>query len=199
MPRRIGCRVLMFALVFLGVACSSQPKGAEYFAGTAGSRRIYSVRMLVPLTGVVEGTMIVRVDGTADINGRTYSKSVITFDGIPGAGSEVSYGRLGADGIYSRKSTEPQAPETLEIPLPPDIGRKWSYVQGDLKMDLEISAIEDVDTVEKTYRQCLKVTGIGTKGRNPIKAVSYFAPKTGLVKMSMEGSGVLLEMKLKSE
>jgi hypothetical protein len=191
--------LLLPLLTVVMAGCSRKPEGAEYFWASTGSRRTYDVKMLIPLAGVVEGTMIEREDGTASIDGSTYHKTVTTFDGIPGAKPEVSYVRLAADGIYSRKSTDPKAPESLEIPLPPEVGRKWTFVQDDLTMEMEISAVEDFDTAEKTYKRCIKVTGSGTKGGDPIKAVSYYAPKTGLVKMSMEGSGFLMDLKLRIE
>lgn len=186
-------------LVSLAAGCSGQPEGAEYFSVLPGSRHTYDVTMIIPLVGVVEGTMIVREDGTTDIAGRTYHRSVITYNGIPGAESAVSYVRLAPDGIYSRKSTEPNARDRLDMPLPLAVGRKWSHTEDNLTMEMEIAAVEDFDTAEKTYKRCVKITGSGTKGRDRIKTVLYCAPRIGAVKICTERSGVLMEMTLRGE
>lgn len=193
-------RALALALfIALTAGCSGNPDGAEYFWASTGARRTYDVKMLIPLAGVVEGVMIVREDGTSEIDGQTYYKTVTSFDGIPGAQPEVSWARLGSDGIYSQKSEDPTSPETLEIPLPPEIGKKWSYSQDDLRMEMEVAAVEDFDTAEKTYKRCLRIVGNGTKAGDRVKAVSYYAPRVGLVKMSMEGTGFLMELKIRGE
>jgi hypothetical protein len=178
--------------------CSREPDGADYFWASAGARRTYDVKMLIP-AGVVEGVMIWREDGNASINGSTYHRSVTTFDGIPGFETFVSYQRLAPDGIFGRESTNPKASETLEIPLPPEVGRKWTSVQDGVTMEMEISAVEDLDTVEKTYKRCLKVVGSGMKGGHQIKSVSYYAPNIGLVKMSTQASEFSMDVKLRVE
>lgn len=191
---------LLLLLVLQFSACSGKPEGADYFWNGSGPEvKHYAMRTLIPGTGIVDGTMIQRTGATAMIDGRTYHKTVTAFDGIPGAQGSTSYARLASDGIYSRTSTDPKAPEVLDTPLPPVLGRKWSVAQGALTLDLEISTIEDFDTAEKTYKDCMKVTGSGTNAGVPVKFVSYYARNLGLVKMSMEGEGVLLELNLRSQ
>lgn len=189
----------LHVLVLLVVGCSRQPEGAEYFWVSAGARLTYDVKILNPTAGTIEGTMTLREDGTINVAGHTYHKTVTTFQGLPGAGNEVSYTRLAPDGIYSRESPDPSVPETLELPLPPDLGRKWSTTDDDLTMEMEITAIEDCDTVEKTYKKCIEITGNGSKAGIAVKELSYYAPKTGLVKMSLEAAGFLMELTLQSE
>lgn len=133
--------------------------------------------------------------------GRTYHESIITFDGIPGAQPEVAYVRLAQFGPgwhYSRKSTDPNAPESLAIPLPPKVGRIWTDAQGPLAMEMRIAAVEDVTAAGRTYQRCLKITG-STSGADRIATVSYWAPRTGMVKLSMEGDGFRMDVKLRRE
>ncbi|MFL6196821.1 MAG: hypothetical protein ACJ75H_21740 [Thermoanaerobaculia bacterium] len=151
--------------------------------------------MLMPFTGQVDGVAIVSDRGKQTIDGKTYSKTMTTFDGIPGTQPESSYRRVGDDGVYSRKSTDPNEPEALEFPLPPTVGRTWSLKQDDLSLDLAIMAVEDFDTASKTYKNCLKVAGTGKKGASPIEVTSYYAPKVGLVLMSMKGPRFFMELK----
>lgn len=180
--------------------CSGNPDGAEYFWISTGSRRTYDVKMLIPrTTGIVEGIAIFRGDGTCEIDGLRYQKEVLTLDGIPGTEPTIYYIRLAKDGIYSRKSNDPTSAENLEIPLPPEIGRKWLYIEDDFRIEMEIVAVEDLDTTEKTYKRCVKVAGDGTKANYRIKMVQYYAPQVGLVKMSVEGSGVLQDWKIRDE
>lgn len=181
-------------------SCSGNPEGAEYFWNPNGSRRTYDVKMLIPrTTGILEGIAIFRGDGTCEINGLRYHKQVLTFDGIPGTEPDIHYVRLARDGIYSRKSNDPTSAENLEVPLPLEIGRKWLYIEDNFRVEYEIVAVEDLDTTEKTYKRCVKVAGNGTKDNHQITTVSYYAPQVGLVKMSMEGYGVLQDWKIRDE
>jgi hypothetical protein len=186
---------------------SHEPEVAEYFLFPAGHRNIYDVRIVdIPSHKIIKGTVIRREDGTVNIGGKTYHKKAITVDGIqdeiPFLGPDkVSYVyvRLAADGIYSRKSTDPKEPEILSIPLPVKVGRKWTVVQGGLREEMEISAVEDLDTAKKIYKRCIKITNtvIKTKERDGFigrallshmeegKSVVYYAPKIGLVKGEM--------------
>ncbi len=72
-------------------------------------------------------------------------------------------------------------------------------MQGALTIEMEISASEDCDSAEQTYRRCITANGSGTTGPHPIKAVFYYAPKTGLVKMNMEEGRFLTDLKLRIE
>ncbi len=171
--------------------------GAEYFGSTSDERKTFDVIVLGPFGNQIKGVAIVSNRGKETIDGKTYYKTVMTFDGIPGSQPQTSYDRLGADGVYSRKSTAANAPETLEFPLPPTVGRKWLYTQDDINMEMQVAAIEDFDTANKTYKRCLKVIGNGEKGAAPIELTSYYAPKLGLVFMSMRGPGFGLEIKLR--
>jgi hypothetical protein len=194
MTRRIVLLVLVLALA---TSCSKEPTGAEYFGSPSAERKTFDVKMLVPFTGEVKGVAIISNRGTETIGGKTYYKMVTTFEGIPGTQPETSYSRIAEDGVYSRKSTDTSAPETLEFPLPPTVGRTWSLTQDDLSLAMSIAAVEDFDTASKTYKRCLKVVGTGKKGGDSIEATSYYAPNVGMVLMSMKGPGFTMEMKIR--
>ena len=125
----------------------------------------------------------------------------MTFEGFPGAGAEpeVSYDRLASDGFYSRKPTDPASSAELEIPLPVVIGRKWSGDHDGIPVEMELVAIEDLDVAEKTYQRCLKVVSNGVKGGQRVRAVSYYAPRIGLVKTSLSQGAADIEMTIRSE
>lgn len=186
-------------LALLVVGCSTQPEGAEYFWTPADFQRVYDVRMVLPGAGTIAGTLTLRGEGTTEVAGHTYHKTVATFEGLPGFDTEVTYSRLASDGIYSRSSPDPSVPETLEIPLPPDLGRKWSSAQDDVTMEMEVTAIEDCEAGETSYERCLEITGSGSKAGVAVKDTSYYAPEIGLVKVSMEIAGALVEVTLQSD
>jgi hypothetical protein len=188
----------LILLLFTAASCSRKPQGSEYFAPHENKRVTYAVKMTARGLGTVEGAAISRGDGTTDIGGKRYYKSVTTIEGILGASSETSYSHLGNDGIYTRKSTDANAPETLDLPLPPNVGRKWTYRSDDLDLDMEIAAVETLDTAEKSYAQCLKLVGKGTKGKDAVSVVFHMAPKIGLVKSTMTAPGFAMEMTLNS-
>ena len=190
--------ILSFTLLALAASCSKEPSGAEYFAPPPeGERRTYDVTVAGPLTRQVKGVAIVSNRGEETVGDQTYWETVTTFDGIPGSRPETSWVRVGDDGVYSRKSTDPTAPETLEWPLPPTVGRTWSSRQAEVDMKMTIAAMEDLDTAGKAYRNCLKVIGTGRKGTASLETTSYYAPDVGLVLTSTKGPGVVMEMRLR--
>lgn len=189
---------LSLALIFLSVGCSNEPEGLSYFGSLKdGERKTYDVKMLVPFTGQVNGVAIISNRGKETFDGETYYKTVATFEGIPGSQPETSYLRIGDDGIYSRKTLSADAPETLEFPLPATVGRTWVSKQDGLMLEMSITSIEDFDTASKTYKDCIKVVGTGTKDTHPIEATSYYAPDVGMVLMSMKGPEFTMEMKVR--
>lgn len=195
----IGTKSIFFLVVVLGIAsCSRMPEGSQYFAALQSERQTYSIKMSMPAVGNVEGTAIIRQEGTVEIGGKTYYKSVTTFDGIPGATPETNFYRIADDGIFSRKSTDPNAPELVEIPFPAEVGRKSTSLLNGASIDVEIAAIETLDTAEKSFPNCLKVIGKGSRPEVSMQTISYYAPKIGLVKKSsMIGSEVAVEMTLR--
>lgn len=200
--RMAGLPLRMFitlALVTIGASCSRGPANSKYFWAAPGVRRVYDAKVRIPFAEDLNGTAIMRHDGTVTVDGHTYHTIVTTFDLMQASDPEVNYYRLSQDGIYTRKSLDPAVPEVLDLPLPPEVGRKWSYELGNVKADCEILAVEDVDTAKRTYRQCLKVASIGTQGGDAVRTVSYYAPEIGIVKTSVEGAGMIMELRLREE
>ena len=198
--RRRNSIVLTLALA-IGTAtgCQTKPSGADYFWLSSESRIIFDVKVIAPLTGVIQGVAVMREDGTATVGGIEYRKVVVSFDGIPGSQSEVSYYRLGNDGIYSRKSLETAEKEILEFPLPPKVGRTWSSIQGTSQFEHEISSVEDLDTADATYQACIKISSKGSRDGQEMQVVSWYGPGVGLIKSSISASGVLIEMNRRTE
>lgn len=195
---RLSALVVFFAVLS---GFSSQifcPGEAEYFWGGNTERKTYTLKMAIEGAGITEGTMILRQDGTAIIGGTKYYKLLLTTEGIPGATTANYYTRLGEDGIYSRETTDSSVLDSLDIPLPVQVGRKWQHIQGDTRLEMEVLAFEDLDTAEKTYRHCLKIAGKGMAGSDISEETMYYAPKVGLVKGSATYSlGVLMEILLR--
>jgi hypothetical protein len=189
---------VVFVALFGGVGHSQQ--GNEYFAVTSGMRTVYDVKAL-SIVGVLEGNMIVREDGTQEIGNHTYHKIVTTTSGLfEKEDPKISYIRLGADGIYSRRSMDPSLPEAMDLPLPPEIGKKWTYTNEEgNQVAMEIAGVLDFDTVANTFERCLKIISKESVDQKEQVAIAYIAPRVGLARMATTLEGVSFEMTIRDE
>jgi len=189
----VGVLPLLIVAIVVWAIFLKKPPGSEYFV--IKEKEVFDVKKVAPFTGEVKGVAIVSNREKVTIGGKEYYKTVTTFQDIPGFQTHVSYTRLGDDGVYSRESTDANAPETLVFPLPPTVGRTWSFVQPNGKIEKRIASIEDYDTAKNTYRQCLKLISNGSVGNRSFSTTTYYAPSIGLVLMSTEWPDYMLEVK----
>jgi hypothetical protein len=181
------------AITFVIWNAYRSPGGAEYFYPLNGESQRYTVK-ISGAQGTLQGGATIRNSDPVDIDGSEYQTFVFTTDGIPGMEKKTSYSRLAKEGIYSRSSTKVRIPEYMDLPLPPEVGKKWSYVMEGEHMEGEIIAIESLTTPEKTYYKCVKVESKGNVKGSPLQATNYYAPKVGLVKSTVVLPGVTIEM-----
>jgi hypothetical protein len=165
------------------------PGGEEYLFPKAESSLRYSVEANA-MGQTLKGNLNVRNEGTAEISGRTYQEFSLSFEGVPDAKNKAAYSRWTEKGIYSRSTDKANAPEFLELPLPPTVGHKWRYKEDNLEVDAEIVSIESVTVGEKVYRNCVKV--VTTRFMNGMRGQSttYYSPRNGMVKSTINVAGM---------
>ncbi|MEZ0275354.1 MAG: hypothetical protein ACAH88_10655 [Roseimicrobium sp.] len=184
------------AIAFVIWNAYRSPDSADYLYPLSGESQRYAVKISAP-QGTLEGGATIRNDDLVDIDGTEYQKFVFTTDGIPGMEKKTSYMRAAKDGIYSRSSTKVRIPEYLDLPLPPEVGKKWTYAVEGERMEGEIVAIESLATPDKVYYHCVKVLSKGTLKGSPVQSTSYYAPKVGMVKSTIVVAGATVEMTAK--
>jgi hypothetical protein len=100
---------------FLLLCCCGIGGGAWFFSGKGsvlggkpdylplrvGSRWEYDFELQVDVLPVQKGTATRRIDGEEKIDGKSYSRCVTVYTGVPGMDSDTQYLRAGDDGYYS--------------------------------------------------------------------------------------------------
>jgi len=187
-------------LVALGLADCSKPRGAEYYPESRiGGRYEYVIEYQVPIFafsvgGVQKATMVSRVDGKETINGKEYFRQVNTFSGIPGLDQQVYYSRWSTEGVYGIEDANKNGPEHLDTPFPVMVGSSWTSKQSTEPTRYQALGIETVETPEKIYKNCLKVS-FAPEAKNIVneataRATQYLAPNIGAIKIVMTANGV---------
>jgi hypothetical protein len=169
------------------------PGGEQYLFPKADTSLRYSVVASGP-GGKVQGGLTLRNDGTTEIAGKEYQELSFTFDGMPGAKNKTAYSRWTKDGIYTRSNDKAHTAEYLELPLPPKVGHKWRYQMDGEWVDSEIAAIESVTVGDKVHRECVKVVANGVVDGMRGQITTYYSPRGGVVKSTVNVAGITLEL-----
>jgi hypothetical protein len=162
------------------VACM-KPKGSEYL-GKAGARYEYSIEY-PGLAGVQHASMVVRSDKEETIQGKRYTRVVVSFSGLPGLDQQVSYSRLTGRGAYTIDGDNKDKPEYLDTPLPLEVGTHWTSNGPSSQSSFEVVGAESMEAANETFEKCLKITFKRTDKNGSSEGTEYLAPKIGLVKM----------------
>lgn len=198
-------KILVLVLLgLIGWNVFGRPGGAEYFYPSGGDSHKYTFRATTGFyVHAQKGSLssswgqhaTLAHAGTTLLDGTFYRKMVLTY----GTDSKVTYSRLGKDGVYSRRGTELEAEEYLELPLPPKVGKRWRYQIDNEHIECEIAAIEPVTVAGKTYQRCVRVNSWGTIDGMPAYSVTHYAPWIGMVKFASTVGGEELEIALSKE
>jgi len=191
----VSLSILAGALVALA-GCSPR-SGPEYFWSGKDGSKTFRVKITKPSQGTTEGTLVARQQGMKKIAGKDYYELTMTPEGLPGAGPQTIYSRLGKDGMYTRKTDDPSAPEILDLPFPAEVGRTWTYLDGGAQVNMEIAAAVDLKMPTKTYYRCLKVKLRSQSGMRIIQGTTYYAPSLGVVLSSVTGPNGVVEISLR--
>lgn len=191
--------ILLAALALVSWNAYNKPAGSEYFHPVGGEVRRYGYQSNSGLMRhAVDGTLswsngdnaTMRHLETVDLDGIKYAK--IRSDCNPktrGTSELIIYSRLAKDGIYTRRSMKSRAPEYLELPLPPQVGRRWQYRIDNEIMECEIAAIGSMELGGKTYDKCVMVKSWGTVDSLPASGTTWYAPGVGVLKRSSSVAG----------
>jgi hypothetical protein len=187
--------LLVIALIALVVWNAYRTPTSDYLYPKDGQSQRFRVKVTAN-QGHLEGGVTIHNESTVNIDGREYNKYVINFDGIPGSKTMTAYMRAERDGIYTRHSTDKKEARFLDLPLPPEVGRKWRYNVNGNVVEKEITSIETVETPQKTYDKCVKVVSRGISESGSIESIAYHAPGVGQVKAVMKFPAATVEMTL---
>lgn len=199
---------LVFILLSFVAACSQRngltparsdqvsEARSSYFPLSDGAEWVYAAQYFAPAAGVQKGKVVVRVDGTEIINGKTYSRLVTLFSGIPGAMDLTDYYRTDKEGIYIVHGREKNSAEQLYLPFPIEVGKSWTVKGPDGLFRYQVEGMETAHLIEKKYERCFKITVEGTQQiENPdlfgprethLSGVTLRAPGIGEVKSNMK-------------
>lgn len=149
---------------------------ADYFPLPAPKTLTYSIAYETFLLGKGTGKAVV-VSEERDIDGVKYTAQTTTTTETSWDFTRTALFRRTEDGVVTRDLKE--TADRIFLPLPWDVGTKWTMKSGDGVVDCEITAIEDTHCGETTYAGCLKVESVPQAGSTETR---WFAPEVGLVK-----------------
>ena len=131
----------------------------------------------------VSATINTRITGKETINGKEYWKVVSVPSGMPGSEPTTNYLRKAKDGIHVIYDSDPKKQDVLDFPLPIKIGKTWeiSFPKGHAQNT--ITSIETVELPNRSYKDCIKMTSVGTYDSEQFESTIYFAPNIGSIKM----------------
>lgn len=185
--------LFLIAYVLFLSSCKNEPenKGAinssaeipvvdttpDYFPVKVGMTREYNFHLVSP-EKELQGTAVMRVEGTERINEKPYFKIVYVHSGMPGAESQVYYYRKAKEGYYLIEGNNRSFPEYLDVKLPLKPGEKWQANTPLGRVEYGVERFEDVMVNDSTYNDCAKMT----MKSESISSDSYLAPGIGIVK-----------------
>ena len=184
----------MTALVLLVLsACSKQQaqEGEIYFPkATKGAQWEYLLKYVTPKGDVIDGRLLVQVEGEETIEGKKYQKNVSTISGIPGSKPQATYTRRTEKGIFR---LEADKQDHLVTPFPLSVGNTWKTQSPDGEIQFMAEKIETVKVLNKEYKDALKISFRGEKKSSHIEGYSYFAPGVGELMTNMKVGDAIIE------
>ncbi|RBP40542.1 hypothetical protein DES53_108249 [Roseimicrobium gellanilyticum] len=191
-------KLLALALIAFVIWNAYRVRGGEdYLLPEPGKIYYYTVTLTAKSGTILETEASFSNDGLVDIDDKEFYKFVLNVDNIPALNKKVFYSRIAKDGIYSRTSSKVRIPEFMDLPLPPVVGHKWTYEVEGQPYDAEILASESVATPDRSYRGCVKVVARGGPGGQFRESTTYYAPRVGMVKQTVEFLDGTMEFVLK--
>jgi hypothetical protein len=160
-PRAATWPAAVLAALLHGAAVGAEPPaGTDYYPLADGARWEFASRYEVrsqPDAPARTGRRVDAISGSEEVAGHTYLRFSSTLEGIgdsPVTGRSLL--RAAPDGIYAR--TDATAPETLVLPLPPSVGRSWTWQDGWGSWTGKIERQLAVETPAGRFDDCIEVT-----------------------------------------
>jgi hypothetical protein len=184
----------MITLVLLALsACSKQQtqEGEVYFPkATEGAQWEYLLKYVTPKGDIIDGRLIVQVEGEENIEGKKYQKNISTISGIPGSKPQVTYTRRTEKGIFRLEGNKQ---DYLVTPFPVSVGNTWKTQSPDGEIQFLAERIEIIKVFNKEYKNALKISFHGEKKSSHIEGYSYFAPGVGELMTNMKVGDAIIE------
>jgi hypothetical protein len=127
--------------------------------------------------------VVTEVEGP-EMLGRTWFQRLLRrYEGMPGIDRVTVFRRHADDGVHIAVKNEKGVHESLELALPPAIGRTWEYDDG-VASKRSIADVVSVETPAGTFEKCLKVVRdfLTEARRKNYTAEAYFCPGLGPVR-----------------
>ena len=168
--------------------CGCSTQSVDYFPLPQRAQWTYDFQLATSALAPTSGSYISVVDGEQTIEGKRYTRVVNTTKGIPDAETTIGLYRRSSDGIYFRDAAKPEDKESLLLPYPPAIGKRWTNVMGMTTRESRIEGLETVELPGRTYEQSLKISFTMTSPEHVVTGYEYRAPHVGQVRQSIRGS-----------
>jgi hypothetical protein len=188
---------LVVALILLVLPSCSRQKAQEgevYFPKVdKGAQWEYLVKLMTPKGQVIDGRLVVQVEGFETIAGNKYQKNVSTVTGVSGSKPQATYTRRTEKGIFR---LEGNGQEYLATPFPVSVGSTWKTQSPEGEIQFMADKTEKMTVLNKEYENALKVSFHGEKKSSHIEGYTYFAPGVGEIMTNMKVGDMIIEYAL---
>ena len=158
--------------------------GTEYLALEPGREVRYRVTVTPPLGKPRSATATNKVAGPTTLSGKTYYKVTTTIEGVPFFPDTLMYYRSSPQGIYQVLEGDEKSPEWLYLPAKIKIGDRWGAKRPSGDYEFTAVAVEDVETPNRKYVGCLKLSVTMKTRLATNKQEQWLAPGVGSVKQT---------------
>lgn len=180
-------RSLAAVLFALLVATPAGAAGEKYYPLAEGTIWVHESRSTYSGPKEAERKVFARVvtevEATESLAGESYRRLLRRYEGMPGIDRVTVFRRHAEDGVHIAVRNERGVHESLELALPPAIGRTWEYDDG-VKSKRSITDVVDVETPAGKFEGCLKVVRdfLTEQRRKNYSSEAYFCPGIGPVR-----------------
>jgi hypothetical protein len=174
--------------------------GSEYYPLKVGNDVTWAVTFYSVAGTRFEGAAHRRIESTVEKDGKTYFRSRVWFEGLPGGIMALAqYTRLDRKddkAEYSIYETIEGLAEQIEVVFPLKAGAKTYKVQNDMFFTNTVIGLERVEVSGKTYENCFHMRSSSSDGSY---VEDYWeAPVVGNVKSEIVyGSGFSMTLTIK--
>lgn len=179
-------------------ACGGNKEAYAYFPLEVGSENVYEGRILPEMPGFGTFMIVDRSVEDVTINGRTYVRNETEYQGLLGADGDVSYSRIGGDGVYTIDNDHPDQVEYLAYPFDIKQGDSWEVNAISQQLMYRFTEKTTAMLNGAELKDCRKFELSGMMEGDPVEGYEIYCRNIGLVRtiLTLPDASLRMEIQL---